>query len=187
MRGYLGIDQSLNGCGLCLVDEDGRYIRSSTLSVGRLKGCARLDMIVRLYDEFVSGAEVLGAASEGFSVNSTNRPFDLGGVAWVLRLHTFRKFNIEPSDVPPTSLKLYVAGTGSADKEAILYTVKTVWGVDLGDRDDEADAFGLARFAWSVGTGRFERRCEAESVHALSPTRAKPLGRRVGRSKSPNV
>jgi len=187
MRGYLGIDQSLNATGLCLVDETGRYVRSTTLKISRLKGCERLDMILRLYDEFVAGEEVIGAASEGYSVGSVNRPFDLGGVAWVLRLHTYRKFSVEPADIPPSSLKLYVAGHGSADKDAILYTVKTVWGVDLGDKDDEADAFGLARFAWSIGTGRFDRRCEAESHHALFPSERRPPRRKAGRSKVPNV
>lgn len=144
-------------------------------------------MILRLFDEFTAGATVLGAASEGYSVQSTNRAFDLGGVAWVLRLHAFRKFKIEPADVPPSSLKMYVTGSGAADKELILYTVKTAWGVDLGDRDDEADAFGLARFAWTIGTGRFDRRCEAESHHSLFPARAKPPKARAARPKSPNV
>lgn len=187
MEGYLGIDQSLTGTGLALVDANGAYVRSTTVSVGKLKGSPRLQHIVDAYNKFTEGFNVRGAASEGYSVHSTNRPFDLGGVAWVLRLRTFQAFGIEPADIPPASLKLYATGSGAADKELVLYTVKTAWGVDLGDRDNEADALALARFAHTIGTGQFSRRCEIEAHHSLFPGTAKASKARAGRPKSPNV
>lgn len=189
MRVYLGIDQSVRGSGFSAVNEHGKYVSSYTASVGdALRGAARLTEVVHLFNAWIDPLwKVAGVAQEGYSVNSTNRPFDLGSVFGALQVAIFTRFLIEPLVVPPSSLKLFVAGNGAADKDDILYTVKTLWGVDLSDRDDEADAFGLARFSWALDTKRFFRRCEAEAVQALSPPKVRPPRVRSGRSRTPNV
>jgi Holliday junction resolvasome RuvABC endonuclease subunit len=160
MRVYLGIDQSIRSSGFAAVNEHGKYVSSYTVSVGdALRGAARLTESVRQFNAWVDPLwKIVGIAQEGYSVNSTNRPFDLGSVFGALQVAAFMRSGLEPLIVPPKSLKLFVTGNGAADKDEILYTVKTQWNIDLDDRDDEADAFGLARLSWALDTKRFSRK-----------------------------
>lgn len=172
-----------------MVNEHGTFVASYTASVADgVRGAARLAEIVRQFHGWLDPLwRVQGWAQEGYSVNSTNRPFDLGAVAGALQVAGYVRFEREPLIVPPSTLKLFVTGNGAANKDDILYTVKTRWGVDLGDRDDEADALGLARFAWAVATKQFSRRCEVEATQALTSPAARPPRARTGRSRTPNV
>lgn len=49
-------------------------------------------------------------------------------------------------EVPPKTLKMFVAGNGSADKVDMLAAIREIYGVPV-TNDDEADAVGLAIFA----------------------------------------
>lgn len=51
--------------------------------------------------------------------------------------------------VPPNLLKSFVAGKASAKKTDVLAAVRERWRVKV-NNDDEADAFGLARYAKAV-------------------------------------
>lgn len=55
-------------------------------------------------------------------------------------------------EVPPATLKLFVAGKGNADKEAMIAAVKRRWQYEPED-DNDADAFGLARLAEAYAKG----------------------------------
>lgn len=178
---YLGIDQSLRSSGIALVDDHGAYVASTTLKVGRdVRGAQRLFEIRRGFIQFLhpyhlATEKLGGAAREGYSVGSTNRPYDLGMAAGVLLAATFELFAVEPAEVAPTSLKKFATGHGGADKAAMLYAVKTRLGVDLGDRDDEADAVWLARFAHSVATHAYHSRAAVDAVVALAKPKAPRL------------
>jgi Holliday junction resolvasome RuvABC endonuclease subunit len=151
----------------------------------------------RLYESFewyrstlhpllCSGASVRRAAIEGPSLNSTHREFDLGEASAVAKLAIYHCSGVEPIVVPPTQLKRFATGSGSADKEAILHAVKTHLGVMLGDDDDAADALMLARFAWALDhQSSLTRRCELETVRAVLEPRKKK--QRVRPSKQPNL
>jgi Holliday junction resolvasome RuvABC endonuclease subunit len=185
---YLGIDQSLNGTGFAAVSDRGAYIRSDTVRVGKRTGAERLSYIVSTFEQWLDPTwDVRAVGQEGYSANSTNRPFDLGSVFGALQVAVYSKYKLEPTVVPPSSLKLFVAGNGAASKDDILYTVKTLWGTDLEDRDDEADAVGLARFVWAADTNQFSRSCEAEAVRAIKASRSRPPRVSAGRSRTPNV
>jgi crossover junction endodeoxyribonuclease RuvC len=179
---FLGIDQSLQSPGFALVTEKGEHFKSSTLSVTReSRGVQREAFIRDGLMDFIEGreAQIKAGAIEGFSVNSVHRPFDLGGIFSVLRLYVFDVSHIELMIVPPLSLKKFVTGNGHATKEQVLYSVKTVWGIDFKDASDSADAFGLAKLAWARATNSYNRRCEAEAVHDLFTAKVRVKSRRT--------
>lgn len=162
--GYLGVDSSLNGTGLGFVDDGGRYVASTRVRVGAARGFARLALIRDAARTFLAERVVRGWAIEGYSVKSTDRPFDLGSAFGVAGLAVYDYVRAEPLVVPPASLKLFAVGNGNAPKEDLLSSVKSELGVDLGGADDEADAICLARFAYVAATRRATKRHEADAV-----------------------
>lgn len=181
---YLGIDQSLRAPGIALVDRDGKVQRSTTIVGHKLTGAARL---AYLHDQLLAfvglGEWPVAGAIEGFSVRSMNRPFDLGEISGVVRAAFYAR-GLDLLVVPPASLKLFTAGNGNADKDQILYAVKTVWGFETDD-DNEADAVALAQFARAAHTQTFTRRCQADAVHQLLKPAAKK--RRVRTTNNKNL
>lgn len=176
---YLGIDQSLTSPGFAAVATDGKYISSTTLRISRaLKGPERLLHIAKGLVEFVSMYDkVLACAREGYSVNSVNRPFDLGTVAGAVDLTCAWFFESSPYVVAPTSLKKFATGSGSASKQQMLYAVSNRFPIDLGDRDDEADAIFLALFARSMHSGDFKNAAEAEVTYSYRTPKPSRLRR----------
>lgn len=182
---YLGLDQSLRSPGFALVDQDGKVVRSTVLSVGRtVRGAARLVHIARGLRAYVGTETIVGGAIEGPSLGSVHREFDLGEVSGVLRALALEAFDVDLLVVPPATLKKFVAGHGGADKDSMIYFVKSRWGVACAD-DNEADAVGLAQFARATHLHEFRTRAGAEAVLA----RARPKARRPRRSttKAENI
>lgn len=172
---FLGIDSSLRAPGVALVNDQGEYVASATLSVSSTGG-QRLSQIRAQFVDFLQSryrargctSEIVGVAREGFAVKATNRPYDLGMIAGVFDEATWDQLMLPTLEVPPTSLKKFATGNAFADKAKMLYTVKTTLGVDLGDRDDEADAVWLALFARAHATKTYASRAQADAVRALS-------------------
>lgn len=168
---FLGIDQSLSNTGLALVDEDANIVKVTVLSVaGKLSGAERLHRIVQDFRAFMHGYVPAHGALEGFSVNSTNRPFDLGEVSGILRMSYFELFRKELMVVPPMSLKKF-AGVKGTQKELMVSTVKSQWGLES-DNDNIADAVALAQMARAHHLDSFTTRAQREAV--TKTTRKKP-------------
>lgn len=133
-----------------------------------MRGFARLALVRGAVVAFLGrGRRVHAWAIEGYSVNSQDRPFDLGSAFGVAGLAAYDYTGAEPLVVPPASLKLFAVGNGNAPKEDLLSSVKSELGVDLGGADDEADAVCLARFAFVATTRRATKRHEADAVTAV--------------------
>lgn len=172
-RHYLGIDQSLTGTGLAIVNANGIVRASVCLSVaGKLSGAARLGQIGKEFKAFVKFADVQHGCIEGYSVKSTNRPFDLGEVSGVLRAAYFELFERELTVVPPTSLKKFATGISGAEKDLMISSVNQKWGTTT-DNDNIADAIALAQMARAENLNQYNTRSEREAVSAL--TRKKPV------------
>lgn len=119
-----------------------------------------------------------GACIEGPSLDSVHREFDLGEASGVLKAAVYSFSPVELQVVEPARLKKFATGNAMASKEEVLHAVKTVYGLDLGDDDDRADAYVLARIAWAKdNVSSLTRRCEAEVVHAILHPAAKPKRR----------
>lgn len=171
---FLGIDQSLQHTGLAIVDERAKIVKTAALIVaGKLSGAERLHRIVQDFRMFLHGHPILAGCIEGYSVQSTNRPFDLGEVSGVFRCEYYSLFRHEPQVVPPTSLKKFVTGVSGAEKDLMVSTVKSKWGLESDD-DNIADAVGLAQMARSAHLEEFSSRSQHEAVHKLQrPKRTK--------------
>jgi Holliday junction resolvasome RuvABC endonuclease subunit len=169
---FLGIDQSLNGTGLCLLAPTGAAIALSTVDPGNLDGGRRLAVI---RDALVAACKSIDwkldfAALEGYSMGSVNRPFDLGEVGGIIRL-TLTDHGIPYVVVPPVIVKMFATGTTGATKEAMEDAAEAL-GATPGN-DNEADAFFLARLARAYHSKVDMTRREMDAVHTLKNPKAR--------------
>ena len=91
---------------------------------------------------------------EGYAHETIGRVFDIGEFTGVLKhlilSHFGHKLNF--TEIPPTSMKKYIANSGAAKKVAIDYHIQKNFRLDFKD-DDIADAFGLAVMSIDHGDG----------------------------------
>lgn len=187
MRLYVGIDPSLNRPGLAVLNNTGKTLIATAFSVGRYtKGASRLHQNASWLVATVSSLQlnVARVCIEGPSLGSTHREFDLGEASGALKAAIYNYASVEPAVVEPLRLKKFATGKPQATKSEMIHAVKAVGGPDLGDDDDAADAYMLARLAWALDNqSSLTRRCELEVVQSM--LEAKPA-RRVPRAKTPN-
>ena len=175
---YLGIDQSLNATGLCLVDDQGMVRESETVDPGKLRDVERLAFVkARVTSLLRRGAKFV--AFEGYSYNSVGRVFELGEVGGVLRLVVFES-GLKYVVLPPASLKKFATGNPEAEKEAMVDAAKEA-GFNASD-DNQADAFFLAQVARHYHLETSPRKREQlEVLHALRFPKLKKPARRIRR------
>ncbi len=180
---FVGIDQSLNASGVCVISDEGAV--QTLLTVEHPTGGAidvKLLSIRRAVISAISGASF--AAMEGYSYDSVHRAFDLGEVAGTVKV-AMLEHGVGYVVVPPVTLKLYATGLSHASKEDVIAAAKAE-GVDPSN-DNEADAFFLARVARDFAQNTAKKRREMEAIHSLrlstSGKQRKPA-RRVRRIKN---
>lgn len=176
---YLGLDPSLNGTGMCLLDADGGVLRLETISVGERRGAERLAFIEERVLEVLEKSSVLFVAIENYAYDSCSRHFDLGEIGGVLRLLVFKR-HAPMGTVAPAALKKFAVGDSTADKEAMLTAARSK-GIDARD-DNQADAFFLADIARHLGahiTPR--RRAQLEVLEQIEHPKTRPAKRRLRR------
>jgi Holliday junction resolvasome RuvABC endonuclease subunit len=145
----VGLDQSYTGFGFSVDGESKKrsfpaskydsdthrlaFIRQWLTGWFVLQHQAGIDLVVM--EGYASGAK-FGRELAG----------ELGGVVKLVVLDTVKQ---TPLIVPPTSLKKFVTGRGTAKKNEMLLGVYKQWGVEFSD-DNQADAFALEKFghAW---------------------------------------
>lgn len=159
---YCGIDQSLNGTGIVLLNADGTLLHARRLMPqAELRGGARLSWIYGEMEAMLQARRVAWAAHEDYSIGSTHRAFDLGEVGGVTKMLLHRYCQGGISAVAPTALKKYATSRGSSDKQAVMDAVRLRWKQDFSD-DNIADAYVLAQIA----------RCMYDTT--LSPSLTRP-------------
>jgi len=176
---YLGIDQSLNGTGLCLISDDGKVLRLETVDPGGLRGVERL-AFVKARAQALLGLDVRFVANEGYSYDSVGRVFELGEMGGVLKL-LVHEHGIGLTTVAPSALKKFATGKPSADKAAMLKAAREA-GVQPDD-DNQADAFFLAEVArqFHLGDSIPTSRARLEVVHTLHQPKTKKPVRKLRR------
>jgi Holliday junction resolvasome RuvABC endonuclease subunit len=153
-----GLDISLRASGVCIGRPGGW--EAETLR-NKLRGDWLRDQIRdRVYK--VMPALV---AIEGYSCDSIGKWFDIGEGGGVVKLMLY-ELGIPVIIVPPKSLKRFVTGNGSADKELVIREVERKYGVKTED-DNIADAVGLAQAAWVWLTQQSKYRVELEVVQQI--------------------
>lgn len=174
---FLGIDQSPNGTGMCLLAADGRAMSLSTVDPGGLVGGKRLVFIKDALVALCRSVEwrVDFATLEGYSMGSVNRPFDLGEVGGIIRM-VLADNEIPYEVVPPANVKMFATGAAGATKDAMIAAARAL-GAAPGN-DNEADAFFLARVARALHSKTDMTRREMDAVHALKNPKARASVRR---------
>lgn len=153
----IGIDQSLTGFAMAAVD----MVRPDQYEIWVYKSpYSGVERLVDIHDwirqklwflEEDQGNFIEHTAMEG-SVLASFSALKLGELAATVKLclySYFKPYNeiaASPLQVPPMTLKKYVAGKGNAKKQEMLLQTYKRWGIELND-DNAADAYGLARLA----------------------------------------
>jgi crossover junction endodeoxyribonuclease RuvC len=130
--------------GLALVGDE--EDRGKTIEVPRERGFLRLQLIANDLGQTLRVWQPDFAAVEGYAyVRNVSAFVTLVEVGTVIRM-TLKQCGIPWVEVPPTVLKLWTAGKGSASKEDMAQAVKAKWNYQSTSHDI-VDAYALAQMA----------------------------------------
>ena len=194
LRHYIGIDPSLRGTGIALLSVEETEVTRRTLRIGLPDdGPVLLYLQCNAFLEFVGETvgynlcSISGICIEGGSFGSTRRADSAGQIRGAYLLCCIQNFglNVIPREVPPTSLKKFFAGTGTASKERMIAAAESCnWTVES---DDEADAAGLAELAWAMHDETLPiTRKQLEAIKGIRDM-DQPSGRSFAHNKSLNI
>lgn len=163
---YAGIDQSLTGTGVVVLDNGGVLLSHTLINPGKLRGVERLAYISLTVGDIIRTYNVTNAMMEGYSYDSVHRGMDLAELGGVLKLMLYTS-KVHFKTPSPSQVKKFATGKGLATKERVMEAVEKNWGVKIID-DNIADAFVLAKIAYVESTHKSVKRNEMEVVFALN-------------------
>jgi Holliday junction resolvasome RuvABC endonuclease subunit len=146
-RYFVGIDPSLVGTGIVMIEEDGNIVEKKLISttpdipteqrlLDILKGVSFIKTVPRLAKVYMEDLAYFSKSS---------RLFELAGLHFLIRTYFFET-NIQIKIIPPKSLKKFVTNNGNAKKNLMLLKCYKRWGESFED-DNICDAYCLARLA----------------------------------------
>lgn len=143
----MGLDLSLRGTGICLLSPDN--VEETTTSIVRVlpsvSAIIALQQIVSTVKTAITGKDITLCTIEGYSFGSKIGQFQMGEVGGVVRL-LLHELGTPFVIVPPTMLKKWTTGNGTADKIQMGVATFAEWGFQFPD-DNQCDAFNLATVA----------------------------------------
>lgn len=149
---YIGIDQSYTGFGFVVLDETG-HCHQKTLRKYELKKYesegARLEAIYSELEEFFNLALCMTpdvrVFMEGYAYGAKLNREKLGELGGIVKLACRLVLGHDPLSVPPTSLKQFATGKGTASKADMVGAVQQ-FDSEI-TNDNLADAYLLAVYA----------------------------------------
>lgn len=170
----LGLDASLTKIGASVIGaETGAH--TTTVFRSKTTGTRRLDEIYAyvtdlsrfLAQRFVLAHITMEEYAWGIRGGKTFSIGEGGGAVKLALLHALGDVELAyPTMVSTTALKKYTLGSGRAEKSQMLLAVYRKWGVEF-SKDDQADAYALARVGLALLSGETEFAYEAEVVSSL--------------------
>lgn len=144
---FVGIDHSLTGTGVVVIDQDGcileqKLIKTTNDEIDEVRMTRIIDeisfvpKIVRLKRVYIEGPSYM---STGQAV------LQMGALHYLIRIFLYRK-KVKYKIIAPGTLKKFITGSGAAKKEQMLLNIYKKWGVEFKD-NNIADAYSLARLA----------------------------------------
>jgi len=144
---FVGIDHSLTGTGVVVIDQDGcileqKLIKTTNDEIEEKRMTYIIDelsfipKIVRLKRVYIEGPSFM---STGQAV------LQMGALHYLIRIFLYRK-KVKYKIIAPGTLKKFTTGSGAAKKEQMLLHIFKRWGIEFKD-NNTADAYCLARFA----------------------------------------
>jgi crossover junction endodeoxyribonuclease RuvC len=177
-RLVVGIDPSLCGTALCLIDEDMavQMMRFPSDSAG-MEVKARFGRYRLLVHSVVShipwdGAEIERVLIESYSFGSKgNAVLNIAEYGGMLRDRLITETDLldfpSPIEVSPTVVKKFATGKGNGDKMAVAVALSRRYDVQYGT-SDEYDAYAIARIgACLMGWCEAETDFQREAIDAV--------------------
>lgn len=156
---YVGLDPSLTGFGVAAVGAD---VDQTWLIKPKKTGVDRLIEVMftlsDLFSQIESSGTIADVALED-TVRSSYSATVLGELAAVVKMTCHSTLTGQaryPLKVPPSTLKKYATGRGTAKKVEIVLAVYKHFGREIRD-DNEADAYVLAKIASGHGSTAYQR------------------------------
>jgi len=142
---FLGLDISLTGTGLTIINKDYSIKKMELLSVPVI-GTERLVFLETKFIDLLKDEEIVLACIEGPAYKETGKIFQIGELTGIFKINLF-KLGIDNIIAVPLQLKKYISGVGkSITKQLIILDIYKNFNVEIRD-DNLADAYGLARIA----------------------------------------
>ena len=148
---YIGIDPSLTGSGIAILDDNCINIFSDVIETFPI-----IDLYLcieqRLDDIFLKIKKILDLYEgivyiENFGYASKDtKLFERVGLIFLIRHYMFIN-DIKFKIIAPKSLKKFITNNGNADKELMMKTCEEQWGQKFTDHNI-CDAFCLAKMAY---------------------------------------
>ncbi|SCD41228.1 Holliday junction resolvasome RuvABC endonuclease subunit [Streptomyces sp. TverLS-915] len=115
----------------------------------KLRGDARLVHVIDTVKTFIRSADLVVMEGPAYGHAALAGHEDLAGLRVLVRTYCYRQ-GIPYAAVPPSTLKLYVAGYGKASKGEVRSAVRDRYGIECEGpaRYDEADAYSLVAAAY---------------------------------------
>lgn len=133
-NGFVGLDTSLSNTGAYFGADDFAEIKG-----GKRRGSLRLSEMAQELEELLEGRNLHTAVIEGYAFGAKSRSHRLGEIGGVLRVVLYRAGVRKFIEVPPTSLKKWATGFGTASKDDMVAAVLSKLG-HLVPSHDVADA-----------------------------------------------
>lgn len=145
---YVGLDLSLNGTAIVVIDDKGKILSQSrfkTKPVDLIED--RLFFIANQVLNVLSTIKIERLYIEGLSYASSGQStMELAGLHYVVRCFIAQKYGVVYKLVAPPSLKKFVSGVGNCKKNLMLLYAFKKFGEEFDD-DNICDAYCLARLA----------------------------------------
>jgi len=144
---YLGLDLSLSGSGVVVIDSSYSIIHKELLSTP-MKGVERLffleEKFVNSISKYIRDLKLVCIESPAYGVSEGNL-FSLGQWGGIVELNLF-KLGLKFIYASPTQLKKYVLGSGKGQKTLMLLKTFQQFNEEFDD-DNICDAYSLSRIA----------------------------------------
>lgn len=145
----IGCDFGLSKSGVVVIDNEFKILSQNLIKV-RTRGAQRLVDIELAFDSVVRPflSDRLDVFVEGYAYGAKYQRESLAELGGVMRRYLYlNKLNFWI--IPPTSLKLFVTGTGKASKNYMKKCTKEKWG-EVFKSDDVCDAYGISRLGMCI-------------------------------------
>jgi len=143
----VGIDPSLTGTGLAILNQHGAWVTTIMTTGRRGDGLAERDHRIRYIVNEVLADDMCNAdlaVIEGPAITrNAGSAWDRAGLWWRI-VHRLLANDVPVAVCPPSTRAKWATGRGNADKAAVAVAVARMWpDVELTD-DNQADALALA-------------------------------------------
>ncbi len=156
---FAGLDLSLTGTGVSIIDEKGKNIYNSLIKSKKTgdRPMDELDRLISIKDRAfkeihnkIPHGSTIFYAIEGVALQAKNTVAlsQLSGLNYFFREAIFNEHNTF-FIIAPTSLKKFITGAGNAKKELMLLNIYKKYGCSFND-DNIADAYALARGVYEM-------------------------------------